>query len=143
MKQIDRLIIKARKISVELGEDIVIIRFSDGEWVSDGRRFQSLEEAEQFFSENSKTDLLFIVNDVGAGGPHPLWAAVTRQKARYRRREKRRLLAAEKERREKEELERLERAEELKNYQEMIRQEQEKETKEKQEQRRKTVGRVI
>ncbi len=139
MKQIDRLLIKAKKISVEWGEDIVIISFSDGEWVSDGRCFQSLEGAKQFYTENAKADLLFIVNDIGAGGPHPLWAAVTRQKARYRRREKRRFLAAEKERREKEELKRLERAEELKNYQEMIRQE----TKEMQEQRRKTVGRVI
>ncbi len=135
MKQIDRLLIKARKISIEYGEDVIVISFSGGEWVSGGRCFQSLEGAEQFFSENAKADLLFIVNDIGTPGCHPLAVLISRQKARYRRREKRRQLADEKERLKMETLKRLKQAE--------ARQEQEKAAREKQEQRRKTVGRVI
>lgn len=49
MKQIDRLIIKARKIRIEQGEKVVVIDFLGGEWISGGQCFQSLEEAEQAF----------------------------------------------------------------------------------------------
>lgn len=135
MKQIDRLIIKATRISAGQGEEVILVSFSGGEWASGGRCFQSLEAAERFFLENAKADPLFIVNDLDAGGPHPLWAAVTRQKARYRRREKLRSRLAEKERLKVEMLKRLKRAEELEQDRENARQEQERRCKE--------VGRVI
>lgn len=140
MKQIDRLIIKAKKISVEYGESVIMISFADGGWLSDGRCFQSIEEAEQAFYENAKGDLLFIINDIGAPGYHPLAAHIAKQKARYRRREKRRLLAAEKVK----EVERLKRIIKAAEHQEAIRQEQEAEIDEKRKQlAAETAGKVI
>lgn len=140
MKQIDRLIIKARKISVEYGESVIVISFADGGWLSDGQCFQSIEEAEQAFYENSKDDLLFIVNDIGAPGYHPLAAHIAKQKARYRRREKRRLLAAEKVK----EAKHLKQIIKAAEYQEAIRQEQEAKIDEKRKQlAAETAGRVI
>lgn len=140
MRQIDRLIIKAKKISFEYGESVVVISFADGEWLSCGRCFQSLEEAEQAFYENAQGDLLFIVNDIGAPGCHPLVAHMAKQKARYRRREKRRLLAAEKVK----EAERLKRIIKAVEYQEAIRQEQEAGIDEKRKRlAAETAGRVI
>lgn len=140
MKQIDRLIIKAKKISVEYGESVIIISFVDGEWLSGGQCFQSLEEAEQAFSENAKCDLLFIVNDIGAPEYHPLAAQVIKQKARYRRREKQHSLAAKKVK----EVERLKRIVKAAEYREAARQEQEAEINEKRKQlAAETAGRVI
>lgn len=140
MKQIDRLLIKARKISVEYGESVIVISFADGEWLSGGQCFQSIEEAEQAFCENAKGDPLFIINDIGALGCHPLAAHVAKQKARYRRREKRRLLAAEKVK----EVERLKRIIKAAEHQEAIRQEQETEIDEKRKQlAAETAGKVI
>lgn len=140
MKQIDRLLIKAEKISIEYGESVIVISFADGEWLSGGRCFQSIEEAEQAFCENAKGDLLFIVNDIGAPGYHPLGALISKQKARYRRREKRRLLAAKKVK----EAERLKRIIKAAEHQEAVRQEQETEIDEKRKQLAvETAGKVI
>lgn len=140
MKQIDRLIIKAKKISVEYGESVIMVSFVDGEWVSGGQCFQSLEEAEQAFCENAKCDLLFIVNDIDAPGCHPLAAHMAKQKARYRRREKRRLLAAEKVK----EAEHLKQIIKAAEQQEAIRQEQKTEIDERRKQlAAETAGRVI
>lgn len=140
MKQIDRLLIKARKISAEYGDSVIVISFSDGGWLSDGRCFQSIEEAEQAFYENAKGDLLFIINDIGAPGYHPLAAHIAKQKARYRRREKRRLLVAEKVK----EIERLKQIIKAAEHQKAIQQKQEAEIDEKRKQlAAETAGKVI
>lgn len=140
MKQIDRLIIKAKKISVEYDESVILISFMNGERVSGDWCFQSIEEAEQAFCENARGDPLFIVNDIGAPGCHLLAARMTKQKARYRRREKRRLLAAQKVK----EAERLKQIIKAAEQQEAIRQKQEKEINEKRKQlAAETTGKVI
>ncbi len=140
MKQIDRLLIKAKKISVEYGDSVIVISFSDEGWLSDGRCFQSIEEAEQAFYENAKGDLLFIINDIGAPGYHPLAACIAKQKARYRRREKRRLLAAKKVK----EAKHLQQIIKAAEHQKATQQEQEAEIDEKRKQlAAETAGKVI
>lgn len=140
MKQIDRLLIKAKKISVEYGESVIMISFADGEWLSGDRCFQSVEKAEQTFCENAKGDLLFIINDIGAPGYHPLAARIAKQKSRYRRREKWRLLAAKKVK----EAKRLKQIIKAAEHQEAIRQEQKTEIDEKRKQlAAETAGKVI
>lgn len=66
MQQIDRLIVRARKIK-PLYEDIYIINNVAGKWVVDGKDFGTQQEAIRYVDRLSDghDDVLVIINDAG------------------------------------------------------------------------------
>lgn len=66
MRQIDRLIVRARKIK-PLYEDIYIINNVAGRWVLDGKDFGTQQEAIRYVDRISEgyDDVLVIINDAG------------------------------------------------------------------------------